>query len=609
MTPPGFEREWRFSMRKPAVVVGLCVVVVLALAAVASSRPTAQEITTRAAIDAAYERGAIGYDEMILQKAYAIYAPDKLTLEFRADTIDKSGTPLVDEIDRALPDLPQEVADEIRGLRARPVCTDYIDTAHFRIHYNTSGTHRILGWPDTTYRDAIAVSAELSWTEEVTNLGFRPPPNDGGDPDGGGGSNHYDIYVQALSGVYGYCQGSYTVPGTPQTDCTSYVVIDNDYVGFGYPDPQDPMKVTVAHEFCHACQNAHDYSEDVWYKECTSVWVEEVIYDEIDDYRQYLPFIFNSLYRSLDYEDPTGLRIYGSCIWNIYLAEKFGNQIIPEIWYALEGSAGVFNIIGGVLTASYGSTIEDEITDFYIWNFFTGARDDGQHYDEGSTWPSTAFVRIYSTYPVVDGAPYEAHRPDHMGANYVKLNYPGSGYDLLHLAYDGPNPSTVPSSAYIVYEDTGGDTYEYGGISLNFLGNGSIDISGWNAMSYASLIVVNATDNINDLDYTFDADEDYGGVSGETYSFGMKPASPNPFTETTSIAYTVPTEGGFVEITIYDVSGREIRRLLTGEMPGGHGVALWDGLDNEGDRVASGVYFARLDVDGLTAMGKLMVLK
>jgi hypothetical protein len=597
-------------MRKPAVVVPLCVLAILVLAAVASSRPIAEEMTTRAAIDAAYARGDISYEQMILEKAYALYAPSKLALEFRGARIDKCGTPLADEIDRALPNLPQEIADEIRGLRARPSCTNYIDTAHFRIHYDIAGTHRILGWPDTTYRDAICAAAELSWTEEVTNLGFRQPPSDGGDPDGGGGSSAYDIYVQALDlGLYGYTQGSYTVPGTPQTDCTSYVVIDNDYAGFGYSDPQDPMKVTVAHEFCHACQNAHDYSEDVWYKECTSVWAEELVYDEINDYTQYLPFIFNSLYQALDWEDATGMRIYASVIWNLYLSERFGPQILPQIWTALEGSAGIFNMIDSVLTVNYGTTIEDEIAGFYCWNFFTGVRDDGAHYDEGGTWPVTSFVRIYTTYPVVDGAPYTAHRPDHMGANYVKFSNLTGDYDMLNIAYDGPNPSTVPTAPYICYQDPGGSTYEYGGISLNMLGNGNIDVTGWDTMDFACLIVVNCTDNINDLDYTYDATEGYSGVSGESYAFEMKPASPNPFTETTSIAYTVPTQGGYVEITIYDVSGREIRRLLSGEMPGGHGVAVWNGLDNDGQRVASGVYFARLDVDGLTAMGKLMVLK
>ena len=596
-------------MQKPAVVLGLCVAIALAMAVAVNARPIVEEMTTRAVIEDAFERGDIDHDEMILQKAYAIYAPWKLPEEFRGGRIDKSGTPLIDEIDRALPDLPQEVADEIRGLRARPVCDEYIDTTHFRIWYDTSGVHTILGWPNTEYRDAVATAAENSWTEEVTNLGFRQPPSDGGDPDGGGGSAHYDIYVRNLSGVYGYCQGSYTVPSTPRADCTSYVVIDNDYAGFGYPDPQDPMKVTVAHEFCHACQNSHDYTEEVWYKECTSVWVEDHVYDRVNDYVNYLPYFFTNMYQSLDWEDGTGLRIYGSAVWNFYLAENFGPGIIPEIWYALEGSAGVFDMIDSVLTGSYGAAIEEEITGFYIWNFFTGARHDGAHYDEGGSWPQCVFSRLYSTYPVVDGAPYSAHRPDHMGTNYIKFINPGGGYDGLHVAYDGPNPATYPSSAYINYQEAGGQAYEYGGISLNMLGNGETTVSGWDGMEYACLVVVNATDNANDMNYTYDADEVDTGVDAETYGFGMKPASPNPFTETTSIAYTVPTHGGYVEITIYDVSGREIRRLLAGEMPGGHGVAVWDGIDNAGERVASGVYFARLDVDGLTAMGKLVVLK
>ena len=44
-------------------------------------------------------------------------------------------------------------------------------------------------------------------------------------------------------------------------------------------------------------------------------------------------------------------------------------------------------------------------------------------------------------------------------------------------------------------------------------------------------------------------------------------------------------------------------------MSGGTGFAAWDGFDNAGRSVASGVYFAKLDIDGLTASGKLIMLK
>jgi hypothetical protein len=196
-------------------------IALLALSVLASpvfAREGRAVVTTRAAIDDAFNRGSIDRAQMILEKAYSIYAPWRLSPEFRQASIDKCGVPTIEEIDRALPTLPQAVADEIRGLRARPVNMAYIDTAHFRIHYDTSGTHKILNWPDTRYRDAVMAAAETSWTYEVTTLGFRQPPSDGSDPDGGGGNALYDIYVLNLTNVYGYTQGSYTVPSTPQND-------------------------------------------------------------------------------------------------------------------------------------------------------------------------------------------------------------------------------------------------------------------------------------------------------------------------------------------------------------------------------------------------------
>ncbi len=110
------------------------------------------------------------------------------------------------------------------------------------------------------------------------------------------------------------------------------------------------------------------------------------------------------------------------------------------------------------------------------------------------------------------------------------------------------------------------------------------------------------------MDYAFTAEQIDTGVEIDSHVFAMKPASPNPFTAQTSIAYTVPSSGGAVEMTIYDVNGREVRTLVNETMNPGDRLAYWDGLDNAGERVGSGVYFARLNVDGLTACGMLVVL-
>lgn len=594
-------------MRNGTVAFVVALGVVAMLASPGLARIDRAEATSRAVIDDAYDRGVIDLDQKILLKAYAVYEPDRLPEEYRGGRLEKCGVPAIDEIEQALDDVSPEVASEIRRLRARPSNTDYIDTTHFRIHYDTSGTHKILNWPDTSYRDAIAASAEQSWADEIDVLGLRQPPDDGGDPDDGGGSSHYDIYVQNLSGVYGYCQGTYTVPATPQTDCTSYVVIDNDYAGFGYPEPQDPMKVTVAHEFCHALQNAHDYTEPTWYKECTSVWAEDYVYDSINDYTQYIPYFYSYPYRSIDWNDGSGLRIYGSTVWNFYLAENFGSGIIADIWYACEGGLTPMQYIDIVL-GGYGSSIEDSFADFALWNFFTGGRDDGSHYNEGASWSLVSTTMQYNLYPIVDGEPYSTYRPDYYAANYIKLNSPGTGWKGLHIAYDGPWPGTTPNAAFVATGDLGGVESEYAEIALNMMGNGEVTVQDWDTLSYAMLVVVNQTDNVNDMVYLYDVEQVDTGIE-TSEAFALKPASPNPFTGSTSIAYTVPTGGGHVEVTIYDVSGRAVRSLVGQQLPAGGGVAVWDGLDTRGEKVASGVYFARLDIDGLTASGKLMYLK
>ena len=594
--------------QRTVIVIALTLLAMAALAAVAGARTETARMTTNAAIESAFERGAIDSEQAVLLKAYGVYAPWKLPREYVGGLTDKCGLSMIKAIDEALPGLSPEVAAEIRSLRARPTTMAYIDTDHFRIHYDTSGTHKIRNWPDTTYRDAVATAAEYSWANEVTTLGLRQPPSDEPYP-GNGGDARYDIYVQALSGVYGYAQPEYYVESTPQNDATSYVVIDNDYAGFGYPNPLDPMKVTVAHEFCHACEFAHDVNEPVWYMEATTTWMEDIVYDSINDYLQYIPYFLNYPYYALDANDGTGLRIYGACIFNHYLSQVHGTRLIVDIWYQLESGTSTFSNLDLAL-ARYGTNLKQEVRQFGIWNFFTGTRNDGAHYEEGGSWSLVPMLAAYNAYPVVDGAPAAVFKPDHLGCNYIKFTYPSSGWDGLRVNYDGPSTLTTPNSADLTYLNTGSPTgYFYGEIPLNAWGVGEVIVYDWDQKNYVCLIASNLSTTANDMTYNYDADEIDTGVEEDVYSLALKPASPNPFAGSTSIAYTVPTGGGFVEVAIYDVGGREVRTLVSRPMAAGDGTVSWDGLDGRGKAVASGVYFARIDVDGLTASGKLLMLK
>ncbi|MBD3368100.1 MAG: T9SS type A sorting domain-containing protein [Candidatus Eisenbacteria bacterium] len=464
-----------------------------------------RENTSRAIINAAYGRGDIDSEQRILLLATSLCDPERLPEEYRGTAPEKCGTPVADEVERALPGLSGPVASRIRSMRSRPSCTNTYDTTHFRIHFDTSGPHAALDWPDPWYVHAVAAAAESSWVDIVDEMGFRAPPNDGSDPDGGGGNGLYDIYLQNLSGYYGVCYGSYTVPATPRTDCTSYVVIDNDYAGFGYVDPTDPMTVTVAHEFGHSCQNSHDYTEATWYKECTSVWVEDMVYDDIDDYRFYLTYYYSYPYESLEWQDGTGLRMYGSCVWNFFLAEHVSPDVVPSIWYELESAADIY-VLMDVELSSRGTSLEEEFAEFALWNWFTGSRHDGTHYEESAIWPTVAAQRNYSSYPLSGVAPLAAHRPDHMAWNFIHFTNPGGGDDLIEISYDGPFLASTPNAAWLVTKDTGDATAEWGAISLNGWGNGTETVTGWDELSQVGLIVVNACTSTDAMGYWVDAD-------------------------------------------------------------------------------------------------------
>ncbi len=85
-------------------------------------------------------------------------------------------------------------------------------------------------------------------------------------------------------------------------------------------------------------------------------------------------------------------------------------------------------------------------------------------------------------------------------------------------------------------------------------------------------------------------------------------ARPNPFNPTTTIGYTMLTDG-FAEIAIYDVSGRLVRTLVSGNATAGFNEVVWDGRDDSGSRVASGVYLYQLRAASVVETKKMVMLK
>jgi len=83
---------------------------------------------------------------------------------------------------------------------------------------------------------------------------------------------------------------------------------------------------------------------------------------------------------------------------------------------------------------------------------------------------------------------------------------------------------------------------------------------------------------------------------------------PNPFNSETAIGYSLPQRSP-VRLVIYDLLGREVRQLVNEEQEAGSYRVVWDGRDEKGEGVPSGIYVYRIETGSYTASKKLLLLK
>jgi hypothetical protein len=102
------------------------------------------------------------------------------------------------------------------------------------------------------------------------------------------------------------------------------------------------------------------------------------------------------------------------------------------------------------------------------------------------------------------------------------------------------------------------------------------------------------------------ADDEAGEVLPSQYS--LEQNYPNPFNPTTTINYSVPEQAD-VEITVYNLIGQRVNTLVDEEKAAGNYSATWDGKDDNGKPVSSGVYFYRLKAGNVSETRKMMLLK
>jgi C1A family cysteine protease len=92
------------------------------------------------------------------------------------------------------------------------------------------------------------------------------------------------------------------------------------------------------------------------------------------------------------------------------------------------------------------------------------------------------------------------------------------------------------------------------------------------------------------------------------FTFSLAQNFPNPFNPNTSIQFSLPVSGR-VSLKIYNLSGQEVRTLIDEDKRKGEYEVLWDGKDNSGKNVASGIYFYHIRAKNFAETKKMVLLK
>ncbi len=161
---------------------------------------------------------------------------------------------------------------------------------NFKIHYTEDNTYGDAvgggdGDPLTIPQFVIDIGAAFEKARgHILSLGYPALPGDGGK----GGDNKFDVYIINMPGSFGYTSYDDAPPDV-------YIVLDNDFATV--PENLDPegnqkgaIKVTAAHELFHAFQFQYttDVTNNGWWMEATSTWLEDEVYPEVKDYLNYV---------------------------------------------------------------------------------------------------------------------------------------------------------------------------------------------------------------------------------------------------------------------------------------------------------------------------------
>lgn len=493
---------------------------------------------------------------------------------------------------------PPEFQDpSAKATAGTDVCDLSWDTPHFRIHYSTDPDHQPPGYPDlqAVYDLGSYLETAYAYHRDISGMGVALTKGLNED-----GTELLDCYFYDTGdALWGYARGLWYMP----TDCgNTYAGLIAVTINFEQFGNTDQLRLTSEHEYYHLLQYAHNPHQYSWFMESTArnsefhVWPDQATPRGA---RVWMQFPYYSLW------DDSGFHRYAPHFW-FYLEAHHGWDFVTRMWDRSCEGLGTPELLNAELAAA-GANIDDTIVDFALWNYFTDWRDDGEHYNPDFNLPAVYYQANYQHFPVPPTSlATRAARP--AGSNYVRFNGPASANNL-QINFEGtPELANLRKVTVIGINDWGHQAWT---LTPDVDGDVEFTVSGWDLYDHVVLVVTNFWDAPEDsalLRYTYAAAEVSGKIVVDQQT-QLVSSAPNPFTESTRVMYVAPQGGSTTRIRVYDLAGRLLRILADESVFEGSHQVVWDGRDQQGARVPTGMYFIRLENGSYEQVQKVMFVR
>jgi hypothetical protein len=145
-------------------------------------------------------------------------------------------------------------------------------------------------------------------------------------------------------------------------------------------------------------------------------------------------------------------------------------------------------------------------------------------------------------------------------------------------------------------------------LNLEFRGEGKVKLEEAAVSNHYGVVLVNI--RAEEIPFEFNPPEI--NVSKQQVAlpkeFSLSQNYLNPFNPTTSINYALPTNS-YVKLVIYNVLGQRVKTLVDEEQTAGYKQVVWNGHNDNGEAVGSGIYFYRIQAGDFTKTAKMSLLK